>query len=97
MHLIPCPWCGDRAEREFSYGGDATVERPADPQAVPGEQWLDYVYMRENPRGPHIEWWHHSAGCRRWIKVARDTLTHKISGSAPPGKSPGGSSGGAGA
>jgi sarcosine oxidase delta subunit len=27
MLRIECPWCGVRNEDEFSYGGDATVER----------------------------------------------------------------------
>jgi len=25
--LIECPWCGPRAETEFSYGGEAGIER----------------------------------------------------------------------
>lgn len=79
MLLIECPHCGSRAQIEFTYGGDATVSRPADPDLVDTNEWLDFVYLRENPRGPHIEWWHHSAGCRRWLKVRRDTLTHEIS------------------
>jgi len=29
MLLIPCPWCGPRSQIEFTYGGDATVRRPA--------------------------------------------------------------------
>ena len=29
MLLIPCPWCGPRSQIEFTYGGDATVKRPA--------------------------------------------------------------------
>ena len=79
MILIPCPHCGPRAQIEFSYGGDATVVRP-DPDAVDTQAWLDHVYLRDNPRGPHLEWWQHSAGCRAWIKVRRDTLTHAIDG-----------------
>ncbi len=90
MFLIDCPHCGPRAQIEFSYGGDATVSRPSDPDVVKIEEWLDYVYLRDNPRGFHIEWWHHSAGCRRWIKVRRDTLTHEISASATPGSDLGG-------
>lgn len=81
MHLIYCPYCGERAEIEFTYGGDATVDRP-DPTTVSKEEWLDHVYIRENPRGPHVEWWHHTAGCRRWIKVRRNTWTHEVLGSA---------------
>ena len=83
MLLIPCPWCGPRAQIEFTYGGDATVRRPAPdaPEAV----WVDYVYMRDNPAGPHDELWLHSAGCRRWIRVRRDTRTHDILAGTPAG------------
>lgn len=82
MMLIPCPHCGDRAQTEFSYGGDATIKRPDDANSMPIEDWLDYVYLRDNPRGPHSEWWHHTGGCRRWIQVRRNTQTHEILGSA---------------
>ena len=76
MLLIPCPWCGPRNQLEFTYRGDATVKRPS-PDA-PMETWLEFVYLRDNPRGPHQELWHHSAGCRQWFKVLRDTRTHDI-------------------
>jgi len=82
MLLIRCPWCGERAQTEFSYGGDATVVR-LDPDAVSLQEWLDAVYLRDNPCGPHTEWWHHSAGCRRWLKVHRNTLTYEVLGSGP--------------
>ena len=49
-------------------------------------QWLRYVYVRDNPMGPHDEWWQHSAGCRQWFVVRRDTRTHEILGSAAPGE-----------
>jgi len=81
--LIPCPHCGERAQVEFTYGGDATVERPADPGAVSTDAWLDHLYLRDNPRGPHWEWWQHTSGCRCWIRVHRDTHTHAILGAAP--------------
>jgi sarcosine oxidase, subunit delta len=82
MLLIPCPYCGPRDHVEFSFGGDATVGRPADPLAASDAAWADYLYLRDNPRGLQLEWWHHEAGCRRWIKVLRDTLTHEIGGAA---------------
>ena len=82
MLLIPCPWCGKRAQSEFNYLGDATVKRPQ-PDAS-ADDWYDYVYTRDNPRGEHVEWWQHVAGCRRWIKVRRDTLTHEVFDSSPP-------------
>ena len=28
MLEIKCPYCGNRSQNEFAYGGDATVKRP---------------------------------------------------------------------
>jgi sarcosine oxidase subunit delta len=76
MIRIDCPWCGLRDEAEFSYRGDATVQRPqAD---APAEAFFDYVHARKNPRGWHVEWWHHAAGCRQFLKVLRHTMTHEV-------------------
>ncbi|PPQ40549.1 N-methylglutamate dehydrogenase subunit B [Rhodoblastus acidophilus] len=76
--LIPCPYCGVRDAQEFSYRGDAMPVRP-DPAAPDAEEkFHDYVYLRDNPAGAFKEIWHHSAGCRRWVEVERDTLTHEI-------------------
>ena len=87
MILIHCPWCGPRNMSEFAYGGDATVKRPADPASASDGEWFDYVYLRNNPRGGHLELWHHNAGCRRWVKVLRDTLTHEILATGAPAAS----------
>jgi sarcosine oxidase subunit delta len=75
---IPCPYCGARDAHEFAYLGDATVTRP-DP-AAPGalDAFTAYVYDRANPEGPHDEFWYHASGCRRWLKVTRNTRTHEI-------------------
>jgi heterotetrameric sarcosine oxidase delta subunit len=85
MLLIPCPWCGPRAEIEFRYGGQAHVAYPADPGTVDDAAWADYVFMRDNPKGPFAERWVHAAGCRRWFNVVRDTLTNEVSASYPAG------------
>jgi heterotetrameric sarcosine oxidase delta subunit len=84
MLLIPCPWCGPRNQVEFTYGGDATKRRPL--AHAPEPEWFDYVYLRDNPCGPHDEFWLHSAGCRSWFKLRRDTRTHDIITSAKPGE-----------
>ena len=76
MHQIRCPWCGVRDEAEFQYQGDASKKRPADD--APIEDFYDFVYTRSNPKGWHIEWWHHVGGCRQWVKVVRHTVTHEI-------------------
>lgn len=81
MLLIRCPWCGEREEREFHYGGDANVETP--PAEADDRAWARFLYGRQNPAGPFVERWVHSHGCRRWIVVVRSTLTHEISGTYP--------------
>jgi len=79
MLRITCPVCGPRDETEFVYGGDASVRRPAMDEAS-ATAWLEYVFLRENPRGAHLEYWHHVHGCRQWLVLERDTLTHEIGG-----------------
>ncbi len=78
MLLIPCPWCGPREDDEFSFGGEADIQRPADPEATSDAAWADYLFMRDNRRGLHREQWCHTAGCRRWFIVERNTNTNEI-------------------
>lgn len=81
MFLISCPYCGERAETEFSYGGEAGISRPLDPDALSDAEWADYLFMRSNPRGQHKELWNHAQGCRRWFEVERNTVTYDIKSS----------------
>ena len=90
MFLIHCPWCGPRAESEFSCGGEAHIARPLDTDALTDAQWGDYLFMRKNPKGPHREQWLHAAGCRRWFNVERDTVTYRFSKFYKPGEGPDG-------
>ena len=76
MLLIRCPWCGERGHVEFTYAGDAGARRPA--PGAGARAFYEYVYLRDNPRGPHRELWQHSAGCRAFVVVERNTLTHEI-------------------
>ena len=78
MQLITCPWCGPREEIEFSYGGQAGIAYPDDPSALTDEQWAQFVFFRENPKGVFVERWSHTAGCRRWFRAVRDTRTHRF-------------------
>jgi heterotetrameric sarcosine oxidase delta subunit len=78
MLLIRCPWCGDRDEIEFSYGGQADLPYPSDPFALTDEAWAGYLFVRDNPKGAFRERWVHTHGCRRWFDVTRDTLTNEI-------------------
>jgi sarcosine oxidase, subunit delta len=85
MLLIPCPHCGPRAEDEFSHGGDASITRPTEPASLDDAAWTAYLYLRDNNAGPHLEYWYHRFGCRRWFLVRRDTLSHRILGATLPG------------
>ena len=58
---IPCPYCGERDVREFSYLGDANVVRPKTDDAA---AFHAYVNLRDNPAGAHREFWYHASGCR---------------------------------
>ena len=82
MLRIPCPFCGARDHAEFSYGGDATVAYPPI-ESTDARAWYEAVFLRENPRGPHKEYWHHAQGCRLWLVVERDTMTHEITSAKP--------------
>ena len=78
MLQIDCPYCGPRAEVEFTCGGEAHIERPAASETLSDADWADYLFMRRNPKGVQYERWCHSHGCGRWFNVARSTVTHEI-------------------
>ncbi len=86
---INCPLCGLRDLEEFSYHGDAKQarKRPSNggmdiakrkPSEKEMAQWVDYVYLRDNIAGKHDEIWQHSAGCRQFLQITRDTKNHEI-------------------
>jgi sarcosine oxidase subunit delta len=81
MLLIPCPWCGPRAEPEFGYGGEPAARPTAASDAV----WGEYLYLRANDKGPHSELWCHAGGCGQWFVLERDTVTHAILAARKPG------------
>ncbi len=78
MLVLDCPFCGPRAEIEFSYGGEAKLVRPRDPAAATDAEWNAFLFDRTNPRGRHTERWRHAHGCGRFFDVTRDTVTDVI-------------------
>ena len=78
---IVCPFCGERELGEFTYLGDAKPQRPAADASE--DAVYDYVYLRDNIAGVMSEHWYHGGGCRAWLKVTRNTLTHEISAVEP--------------
>lgn len=73
--LINCPHCGIRPVEEFTFNGDASIQRPTSNDM---EQWFVYTYLRDNPKGRFDEYAHHASGCRAWLVVTRDTQTHEV-------------------
>lgn len=86
MLLIECPYCGPREETEYAYGREAHVPYPEDPFALDDRQWAEYLFYRSNTRGALAERWVHTAGCRRWFNVVRDTVTFEIQAVYPIGQ-----------
>ena len=77
MLKVTCPLCGKRDYTEFRYGGDASKARPAHGT---GEErrWHDHVFLFDNPKGWHREFWQHVLGCRTWLMLERDTATNTV-------------------
>lgn len=78
--IIDHPLLGPRDAAEFVYLGDASlINRPDGAAANAGEQFYEYLYLRDNPAGEMRELWYHEQGDRSWLVVTRNTLTHEIS------------------
>ncbi len=88
MLLIRCPYCGDRPEVEFAYGGEAQLTRPADPSVLSDDEWAAYLYFRKNPRGLHAERWRHLRGCGRFFNALRDTTSDRFGATWRTGERP---------
>lgn len=82
MLTLTCPHCGVQAdETELSPGGEAHLKRFGPGSSE--EEFLGYLFQRENPKGPHFERWRHSYGCGKWFLAARDTATMQVFGTYP--------------
>jgi sarcosine oxidase subunit delta len=79
MLILECPYCGVKGEEtEFHAGGEAHLKRFG-----PGSSDADfetYLFMRENPKGVHLERWRHANGCGKWFHAARCTMTLEVFG-----------------
>jgi sarcosine oxidase subunit delta len=82
MLRIGCPYCGERDQIEFAFGDDATCRFP-DLADCDIDAWTNAVFFRDNPKGIHREYWQHQHGCRQWLLVVRDTVTHEIQSVTP--------------
>jgi len=87
MLRIPCPNCGIRDFTEFRYGGDATKKRPS-VACTDIAAWHDHVFLFDNPKGWHREYWQHLLGCRQWLTVERNTEDNRVGQSFLPRNTP---------
>ena len=79
MLQLECPNCGVTAEEtEFAQGGEAHLTRRGPESSE--QEFHDYLFAKENPRGVHFERWRHVNGCGKWFHVARCTATLEIFG-----------------
>ena len=88
MLLIECPYCGERPEPEFAYGGQAHIARPAQPAQTSPQEWTAFLYLRNNTRGVHAERWRHTRGCGRFFNALRDTTTDRFLATYKVGEQP---------
>jgi sarcosine oxidase subunit delta len=82
MYLIPCPYCGPRAQAEFIY--ERTTDSVVDP-TVPVDEAMQTLFTRANPMGLDDEIWRHTYGCRAWLVLTRHRVTHAIEAVRPIG------------
>lgn len=76
--LIPCPLCGPRDRREFTFLG--ATDYLSRPTADGGAAEVDaHLYLRANPAGRTVELWQHDC-CGAWLRVDRCTVTHRVFG-----------------
>ncbi|WP_027960686.1 sarcosine oxidase subunit delta [Halomonas halodenitrificans] len=79
MFYIHCPYCDEyRDEEEFHPKGQAHIARPEDPETCSDEEWGDYLFFRDNPRGIHHELWVHAIGCRKFFNITRNSASYEI-------------------
>lgn len=91
MLSLRCPVCGVVAdETELAPGGVAHLRRAGPDSDV--EEFEAYLFLRDNPKGVHVERWRHAYGCGKWFHAVRCTATNEVFGTypaqtaAPPGE-----------
>ena len=82
MLLLTCPNCGLAVEEtELAPGGEAHLVRSG-PDST-DDDFEEYLFLRDNAKGAHLERWRHAYGCGKWFLAARDTATLEVFGTYP--------------
>lgn len=89
MLTLECPYCGVACdETELHAGGEAHLKRFGPDSTA--DEFEAYLFVRQNPKGVHLERWRHVYGCGKWFHAARCTITLEVFGTysaqtyAPP-------------
>ncbi|MGV8546977.1 sarcosine oxidase subunit delta, partial [Pseudomonas aeruginosa] len=53
--------------------GHAHIPRPLDQSTSGDEEWGDYIFSRDNPRGLQPDLWVHAADSRKYFNGTRHT------------------------
>jgi len=77
MLLINCPYCGERDQSEFSYGG-RSANYPTLDSAASVEKWHRAIHLHDSSQKLIREYWYHEYGCEQWIEILRDVDSHEM-------------------
>ena len=77
MQIFPCPFCGDRDEREFSYLGENGKTRPDTTTPISDADWASYLHFKRNTQGLVAEIWMHLA-CSEVFLMERNSQTMDV-------------------
>jgi sarcosine oxidase subunit delta len=89
MQQFDCPWCGPRHHIEFTYLRDSKSVASGDLSTPPDDRVeLERIYLRCNHPGVHTEIWQHSFGCRGYLRITRNNLTHEVGECLPASPEP---------
>ena len=75
MLLIDCPYCGERPELEFAYGGQAHIARPRTPAESRRPGLGRFSLHARQHQGRACRALAPSRGCGRFFNALRDTTT----------------------
>lgn len=79
MQIFSCPFCGHRDETEFHFVVEAGTTRPEPAELVSDEEWANYLYLNDAPKGAAREIWLHLT-CGDYFILNRDTTTREMLG-----------------
>jgi len=80
VQIFPCPFCGERNEREFHFAGEAGKTRPDTTTEISDVAWAAYLYNQKNIKGAVREVWMHLS-CAELFILERDSITMDVVGS----------------